>query len=222
MNRLGFLLAKLTGDETTLCQLSADSEVVNADLRGRTVALVGNARSLSETDHGAAIDSAELVIRINRAPLPSVTSHGRRTDWLATSMSVTTRRFAELSPTRLLWMAPHRKRLSWRLAHSPGFYLYPAAGHAALLAALGARPSTGIMVLDLLRASSARRIDIFGFDFFVSLSLSGHRDASQVPHDFDRERDWVEALMASDDRFHLHPTTSADRSVAAPKGTSDG
>jgi hypothetical protein len=52
------------------------------------VALVGNARSLAEQENGAEIDGAELVVRINGAPLPSPASHGTRTDWLAMSMAV--------------------------------------------------------------------------------------------------------------------------------------
>lgn len=60
------------------------------------------------------------------------------------------------------------------------------------------------MIIDLLSRSKARKIDLYGFDFFASLSLSGERQAEQVPHDFDRERVFIDALLASDPRVHLH------------------
>lgn len=198
MSPLRFHLAKLRGAEAAL-----GPPVPLAELAGRRVALVGNARSLAAGAGGAAIDGADLVLRINAAPLPSSLSHGARTDWLLVSVPVEEGRLSALAPRRLVWMTPRRRRLHWRLARRPGFAVLPSAWAEALAARLGARPSTGAMAVDLLARSEVAAVRLHGFDFFASLSLSGRRGARDVPHDFAAERAWVEALLARDPRFSL-------------------
>lgn len=204
MNRLGFLIARTLRDESALQRLSVPQAGLLAALRDKHVALVGNARALAETDHGARIDAADLVIRINGAPMPSAESHGGRTDWLALAVRLSQADRARIAPDRILWMSPKRKRLDWRTATSPGFYLHPLADYRALQARLGAPPTTGAMMIDLIARSQMARLDLFGFDFFASLSLSGRRTADQVPHDFKGESEWVREIMLADRRIRRH------------------
>ena len=204
MTPLRFHLARTLRDEGTLASLSAPQDEVLALLDGKRVALVGNARALSDARHGPAIDGADLVIRINRAPMPALESHGTRTDWLALATRLPDADRARLSPRRILWMSPKRKRLDWRSASGPGFYLHPLHDYRALAARLGAPPTTGAMMIDLCLRSRLSRLDLFGFDFFASRSLSGRRTAEQVPHDFGSEARWVRALMDTDPRLHLN------------------
>lgn len=201
MTPLRFLLARTLRHETPLRALSVPQAELLAALRGKTVALVGNARSLAGASHGAAIDAHDLVIRINRAPMPSTASHGTRTDWLALATSLAAADRARLSPSRLLWLSPKRKRLPYWAATSPGFYLHPLPDHARLAARLGAAPTTGLMLIDLLARAPVASLTLYGFDFFASLSLSGRRTARQVPHDFAAEAAFVAALIARDSRI---------------------
>lgn len=201
MTWLGFLLARLMRHEAPLAALSVPQAALLESLAGKGLALVGNARSLAGA--GAAIEAADLVIRINRAPIPATESHGRRTDLLALATSLTPQDMTRIAPGRVLWMSPKRKRLPWAVAHSPGFYLHPLPDIARLADTLGAPPTTGLMMVDLLARSQAADIGLYGFDFFASLSLSGRRTAAQVPHDFAAERRFVETLVARDPRFRL-------------------
>lgn len=201
MTRLGFLVARTLRHETPIAALSVAQDALLADLAGRQVALVGNARSLAEARHGARIDAADLVIRINRAPMPAPASHGTRTDWLALATSLPVADWRILGQPRVLWMSPKRKRLGWDLARSPGFYLHPQEDCTRLSTAFGAPPTTGAMMIDLLSRSDLAGLTLYGFDFFASLSLSGHRSAAQVPHDFAAEADHVAGLMARDSRI---------------------
>lgn len=203
MNRLGFQAARLLRDETALQGLSIPQGKLLADLGGKAVALIGNARSLAQARQGAAIDAADLVIRINRAPMPAADSHGRRTDWLGLAVRLPRADRARLNPARILWMSPKRKRLDWRTASSPGFYLHPLPDYRALRDRLAAPPTTGAMLIDLLLRSDLARLALHGFDFFASQSLSGRRSAAQVPHDFGAESAWVEDLRRSDGRLHF-------------------
>ena len=205
MNRLGFLIARTLRDETALQTLSAPRAAVLEDLAGKHIALIGNARALSDAHHGTDIDGADMVIRINRAPMPAATSHGTRTDWLALAVRLDEGERARLAPQRILWMSPKRKRLDWQTATSPGFYLYPLPDYHALKDRLGAPPTTGAMMIDLIAKSDAARLDLYGFDFSASLSLSGRRSAEQVPHDFGAEAAWADALIRQDARLRLNP-----------------
>lgn len=202
MNRLSFYTARTLRDEDALQSLSASQADLLAGLAGRAVALIGNARSLAQARHGAAIDAADTVIRINRAPMPAPDSHGTRTDWLALAVRLPDEDRARLAPSRILWMSPKRKRLGWQVASSPGFYLHPLGDYRALRDHLAAPPTTGAMMIDLLLRSRLTILTLYGFDFFASASLSGRRTAEQVPHDFSAEAAWVEDLQRSDGRLH--------------------
>lgn len=189
--------------EPFLARLSAPQSALMEELEGRSVAIVGNARSLAAQRHGAAIDAHDIVIRMHRAPLPTPESHGTRTDWLALGMPVPQELIEARAPKRLLWMARKRKRVRRRIARHPGFYRHPVADWDALARELGAPPSTGALVTDLVQRSRAARITLFGFDFFASLSASGRRTAEQVPHDWAAERARVMRLMEEDGRLAL-------------------
>lgn len=203
MTRAGFYLARSLRREAPLAALSVPQEALLAAAAGKRVALVGNARALAETDFGAEIDAADLVIRINRAPMPDARSHGTRTDWLALAVRLGAADRARIGAGRTLWMSPKRKRLDYTTATSPGFYLHPLADYARLRAQLNAPPTTGAMLIDLMARADLTSLTLYGFDFFASLSLSGRRSADQVPHDFASEADWAAALMARDSRITL-------------------
>ena len=204
MTRVGFYLARTLRREAPLAALSIAEADLLARVAGKSVALVGNARSLADGAEGAAIDAAEIVVRINRAPMPAARSHGTRTDWLALATSLSAADLARIGPDLVLWMSPKRKRLPWGVASRAGrFYLHPIPRIAALADRLGAPPTTGLMMIDLLMRSDLTRLTLHGFDFFASLSLSGRRRAEQVPHDFAAERAFVEDLAARDGRLSL-------------------
>lgn len=203
LTRLDFIAARLLRNDSRISRMSIPQGNLLADLDGRHIALIGNARSLAQTTHGTAIDAADLVVRINRAPMPAATSHGTRTDWLALATRLPDADRTRLSPDRMLWMSPKRKRLDWQTASSAGFYLHPLPDYQALRDRLSAPPTTGAMMIDLLLRAPLASLTLYGFDFFASLSLSGRRSAADVPHDFDAEGAWVEDLLHQDHRLTL-------------------
>ena len=202
MNRLEFVIARTLRREAVLAAMGLALPQVLARLSGR-VALVGNARSLGERGYGDEIDGADLVVRINRAPMPAPASHGARTDVLALAVGIEAEALAVLDPKLTLWMSHKRKRLPWHVARRTGFALPPLQDFDRLRAQLGAPPTTGLLMIDLLSRSPALQVVLYGFDFFSSQSLTGSRTAAQVPHDFTGERGLVQALIARDARFAL-------------------
>ena len=199
MNRIKFEAARIFAQEQNLAAMSHPLPTPS----GLNVALVGNARAMAKGTAGNHIDKADLVARINRAPMPSSESHGTRTDWLALVTSISQAELQRLQPRCLLWMSHKRKRLSYNVATHPRFYLHTLEDWHRLKDQLGAPPSTGAMMIDLFARSKAATITLYGFDFFASKSLTGSRDATQVPHDFAAEAVMVDALLTKDRRFSL-------------------
>ncbi|WP_412723494.1 glycosyltransferase family 29 protein [Alteromonas sp. D210916BOD_24] len=172
-------------------------------VEGKHVALVGNARSLCSSTYGNSIDANDIVIRINRAPKYSTSSHGVKTDWLALATSIKESHYRGLSTKKLIWMSHKRKRIQQWMMNEP-FYLFPQTLYLEIKARLGAPPSTGIMMLYWLSNTSLASLNVYGFDFFKSLSLTGSRTEKQVPHDFAAEQEWFQELVGSRNNVFLH------------------
>ena len=176
--------------------------------RGR-VALVGNASSLRDTDYGAAIDSADCVVRINQGafvPLDA-TSTGQRTDAVLITLNgnamekawmyAKCRRVAQT----VVAMSPKKRTV---LGRDLGTFIsvYPQEWHQKLHTTLGARPSTGAMAIDLLARTveTADNIYVYGFDFWGSpTTYTGIAQAA--PHDPVAEENYVLRVVGLD-RVH--------------------
>lgn len=202
-SRIRFWIGKaLLGDEYLTVGSISDIEL-NSLLYRKRVAIIGNARSLGKLTLGPEIDSFDIVIRLNDAPIPSHESHGTRTDWLAVAKTVSRETIRVRAPVVLLWMPTKRARLKHHMFAYTQFYLNALGRNFLLRNKLGAPPSLGYMMIDLLERSEAQCVCLFGFDFFSSKSLSGDRTASQVPHDFQAEEFAVHDLIRRDPRFTL-------------------
>ncbi|WP_323780833.1 glycosyltransferase family 29 protein [Thalassovita sp.] len=198
-----FQLAKWTGDEAVLAAFSAPYDALAEVVKGKSVALVGNARTLADAAQGAQIDAADIVVRLNTAPGQEAISHGARTDWLFTSVRLPRDVLRDLDPAHVFWASGKRKRLDYGLVKRPGFVLTPASILADLIMVLDARPSAGMIATATLCALPFAQIRMHGFEFFSSLSLSGHRAEKNVPHDFDAERDLIMEMVQADKRLRI-------------------
>lgn len=198
---------RLIGRTRRLLGIAYVSPLGEADvfdlLRGKSVALVGNARSLSERTQGAAIDAHDIVIRCNAAPVPDSRSHGAKTDIIATSIDFSFQVMETRKAHYLFWMSPRRDAMPGWVLKWPGFFLYPDASYRTLFDAVGSRPTTGLMVVDLLARSDCSRASLFGFDFFRSQSLSGEWRKATMPHDYATEERYITDLLREDPKFSL-------------------
>lgn len=168
--------------------------------RGRSVALVGNAQSLLSLNHGAEIDSHDVVVRMNRGFVRSAAAQGARTDIVAFAADVPALRLAlRARDARLLWCSPEVKELSYghlalnrrRLAFAPR-----SVGEQLSMQLGGARPSTGLLMVALLLDAEPARLRLFGFDWKRTRTL--YRDRITLNgHDWDGERRLIRGLAES-------------------------
>ena len=174
-------------------------------LKGKSVSVVGNARSLGLTQSGPRIDANDIVVRFNLAPVISRASHGYRTDWLATSVPLDPQFVENLgAQRRALDVTLSTKNDLSRCLGSERLYIHPKVDVARLVGrAQVERPSTGLMFIDLLAQSTCKLVELYGFDFYRSQSFSGHQTADTAPHAFDREEAFVNDLITKDARFKI-------------------
>jgi hypothetical protein len=136
--------------------------------RGKSVSLVGGAQSIFQKENGPLIDSADVVIRINRGFPKHKKNQGKRTDLLAISCDISRfQHWRYFKSAPILWMTPHRHSVPvWMTRHLDLFF-YPEEDWQKLFAALqNHRPSTGAMALDFIATHlQPKRLALFGFDF---------------------------------------------------------
>lgn len=181
---------------------------------GHTVALVGSAESLLRSDFGPAIDSHDIVLRINQGAFAALTPEntGLRTDYVLLTLTGGTNR-AKVS---FLWRArraaregvvlmSHKGRRIFRLDMSTFFLSYPPSWQDALIETLGHRPSTGAMAVDLLTRTIASpdHLDLYGFDFFRTPDIAHGRNRV-VAHDPQAEEHYILGRIAPE-HFHASP-----------------
>lgn len=179
-------------------------------LEGKAVAVVGNARSLDRGSHGRDIDAHDIVIRFNRVPIVSTISHGQRTTWVATGVPISPQRMASLGATHVLWLSRYRRKIPSETAGIDRLYLHPSREIDVLAKRSGvARPTTGLTAIDFLCSSEARKITLFGFDFYQSQSSSSHQTIETAPHQFDKEEVFVRSLAEKDARFEFRQAATS-------------
>lgn len=149
---------------------------LEALFRGRSVALVGNARSLLDKPQSG-IEDRQVVVRINRG-FESAGARpwiGTRTDVLLVSSGARDEidGWFDQAPA-IVYMSPNfREKAPKRAAGRTLFY--PVRWWEELRDAVGARPSTGCMGIDMIsRVLGAGELHLYGFDFWRSeTSYSG-------------------------------------------------
>jgi len=129
---------------------------IKSFIKGKTVAIVGNARSIFDKQNGKDIDAHEVIIRFNRGFVTVPAAQGSRTDILMLA--------CELSID---------EKASYKSIYSVNRSMGTRCGNISiknrirrrLRAWIGKQPSTGFMAIDLCREAGAAKIDLYGFDF---------------------------------------------------------
>ena len=172
---------------------------------GKRVAVVGNATSLADGDFGALIDGHDIVLRFNLMPIVSARSHGLKTDWVATHQGLSRQFFEARGATTVIWLGNDHKLIpGWTILKAPHFFWIKDHDLTNLKRTLGAPPTAGVALIDLLAQSSATEMSLFGFDFMQSGTLSTWRPTAGADYDFEGEARYVRQLVQEVDRFTVY------------------
>lgn len=158
-------------------------------LAGKSVAVVGNAQSILSSKNGAAIESNDVVLRMNRGIPASPEAQGIRTDVIAFSVGpFVEAQLPDFRAHHAIWMSPKRRdEASFPCA------FYKLGWWDELHAVLLQRPSVGAMVLDLLARINVSTVSVYGFDFKKSATF--YENAGPGPHDYKAEEVFCRTLV---------------------------
>ena len=171
-------------------KLSRNSDArMGLALKGRTVALIGNARSLLAHDYGSEIDAHDLVVRLNRGFVVSPKAQGTRTDIVSLTPTLTEDEIEQqFDPTYMVLLTPKLRHLV--IVRGPNLkkvLFYPHRYWIADRQKIGRRPSSGYMMLSyMLRLDCAASITLYGFDFGATETYYNPPNY-ETPHDFAAE-----------------------------------
>lgn len=154
-------------------------EPIKDDIKGKRVAIVGNAKSLFDLEQGAQIDSFDFVIRFNRGFITRPECQGKKTNLLLLACELTN---DEIQGYNATWVANRSKHYN-----NPVYFTIPNLDRKSLREKLDSQPSTGFMAIDLCLASGAKSIDLFGFDFERTPTFYNPA-GYQTAHDYPQEK----------------------------------
>ena len=179
-----------------------------------SVALVGSAQSLRNSNFGPAIDRHDWVIRLNQGVFAAddASSTGLRTDFVFITLTggggwktaqFLWRTMAAAAKTVVI-MSP-KARSVFRVDMTKFFPSYPQHWHQDLHQRLGARPSTGAMAVDFLLRTMAdtSQLNVYGFDFFRTPDIAHGRNRV-VAHDPTVEEAYIRGVIPPA-QFHDSP-----------------
>lgn len=151
-------------------------------IRGKSVAIVGNAASLFDFRYGKEIDNHDFIIRFNKGFITRPECQGTRTNWLICACLLKPEEFngyhADFMANRSSsYINPFNFTLSNR-------------DRMTLKARIGRQPSTGFMAIDVCLTAGAKNIDLYGFDFEKTPTFYNPPDY-KTDHDYRKEREIV-------------------------------
>ena len=159
---------------------------------GKTISVVGNAKSLFDTNYGSEIDSAEVVCRIKRGFFMlkpgDEKSHGQRTDvWFLNW-------FKTMDPKKV---TTKTCKNTIEILNNPLIdteWLKTDLGHH--------RPSTGLRILHLISLYNPKKVYVYGFDWKTTPSFHDN-NLQDNRHDFQLEKKYCETKYFNTERFIL-------------------
>lgn len=148
-------------------------------IKGKRVAIVGNAKSLFDLEQGKQIDTFDFVIRFNRGFITRPECQGTKTNLLILACELTNN---EIHGYNATWVANRSDRYN-----NPVYFTIPNKDRKILREKLECQPSTGFMAIDLCLSSGAKSIDLFGFDFEQTPTFYNPA-GYQTAHDYSLEK----------------------------------
>lgn len=153
-------------------------------IKGKSVAIVGNAATIFDQEYGEEIDNHDIIIRFNRGFITKPESQGSRTDivFLATELNI------DEKSVYKAWFYVNRSKST-----KCGDLTIKDEMRARLKSLLGKQPSTGFIAIDICREAKAKSIDIYGFDKNVPTFYNP--EGYKTPHDYDKEQEIIKNYM---------------------------
>ena len=154
-------------------------------IKGKRVAIVGNAKSLFGKKQGEKIDDHDFIIRFNKGFLYKPIDQGSKTSMLILACEITP---AEIEGYKAQFVV--NRSNSWK---NKGITLSNTE-RMLMKDMIGKQPSSGFMAIDICLHFKAKSIDLYGFDFGATPTFYNAPNY-KVPHDYDKEKELLQQYI---------------------------
>lgn len=160
----------------------SEIEEIGKKIKGKSVAIVGNAKSIFDKKNGKKIDEHDFVIRFNKGFLINEEAQGKKTNLLLLACLLSKEEIDSYH-SEFVCNRSHSyiNNVPFTLANDQ---------RAIMKLRLGSQPSTGFMAIDICLYFGARSIDLYGFDFEKTPTFYNPVDY-KTQHDYNKEEDIV-------------------------------
>lgn len=152
-------------------------------IKGKSVAIVGNAQSIFDKTNGKEIDNHEIVIRFNRGFPTKPESQGTKTSIIILACELT-----------LDEKASYKAMYSINRSRNTRCGNYTISDHdrALLKARIGSQPSSGFMAIEMCLVAGVKSIDLYGFDGITPTYYNPEGYITQ--HNYTKEQELIRQL----------------------------
>lgn len=159
------------------------------EIKGKRIAIVGNAKSIFDTSYGEEIDNHDFIIRFNHG-IPTVKeSQGTKTDMVMLACTLSD---DEIKQYKAGYLVNRSGNYYNRLAN----FTIGNRERAIMAAGIGAQPSTGFMAVNICLYFGAKSIDLYGFDWGNTKTFYNPEDY-QTQHNYSKEREIMAGYEAN-------------------------
>jgi lipopolysaccharide biosynthesis glycosyltransferase len=151
---------------------------------GKSVAIVGNAKSIFDKNNGAEIDAHDIVMRFNLGVPRNEAAQGSKKDILITARGKENPFIDEFKATFIV------KRIKHLAVNTPYFF---AKKDRLRMKHNGVWSSSGFYGLNLILSSDPKSIDLYGFDFERTPTYYNAPDF-KTEHNFNYEEKYIKDL----------------------------
>jgi len=151
-------------------------------IKGKKVAIVGNAKSIFDKKNGKKIDKHDFIIRFNCGFIKEPESQGSRTDMVMLALDM---KKEDVMSYNAKWVINRSRHYNNEVD-----FIIPNVDRARMRDMLDAQPSTGFIAIDLCLYAGAYSIDLFGFDWEKTKTFY-NPDGYQTQHKYKNEENIV-------------------------------
>lgn len=182
-----YILHYVGKDKSDIYRNSKYGEIaeIGSFIDGKSVAIVGNAKSLFGKKQGEEIDNHDFIIRFNKGFLYKPVDQGHKTNLLILACLITPEEIEGFNPQFVINRSSSWKNKGLTLANTERMIMKEL---------IGKQPSSGYIAIDICLHFNAKHIDLYGFDFGATPTFYNAPNY-KVPHDYDKEKELLQQYI---------------------------
>lgn len=168
-------------------------KILTNHVDGKSIAIIGNARSLFDAKYGNQIEQHDIIVRLNKGFVKNPDAQGHSTDFWGLTPELSEDEIDQFfAPRVILFLIPKLRHLHiYKPENVAKLVFYARRYWLQDRNLIGRRPSSGFMTISyLLRLDVAKSITLYGFDFGATDTFYNPSEY-KTPHNYAREAEII-------------------------------